>query len=427
MSTTPSQLESQLYEPAPGMLDRCARKLVLAQLKNLTSGRLTLLEGTNAATFGDRSADSGLQAVVQIHDAGFFSAVAFGGSVGAAESYARGEWFADNLTAVVRLLIRNREVLDGMETGLARLAAPLRHALHWLNRNTRAGSRRNIEAHYDLGNEFFAHFLDETMTYSSAVFDSPDTSLHAAQIAKIDRACRKLDLQPSDHLLEIGSGWGAFAMHAARKYGCRVTTITLSPAQRALAIERIAAAGLAERIEVLLADYRDLTGQYDKIVSIEMIEAIGHRQYATYFRKASQLLRPEGMLLVQAITIADHRFAEAARSVDFIQRYIFPGSSIPCVGALCDAVMRSSDLRLFNLEDIGPHYARTLRIWRERFQSKRPEVRAAGRSEEFCRLWDFYFCYCEGGFEERALGDVQMLFVRPGNRRSPILTALSDI
>lgn len=427
MSTTPSQLDRPLFEAAPSIVDRYARKAVLAQMANMTSGSLLIREGARVTAFGNRSAPTDLQAVVQVHDCAFFTAIALGGSVGAAESYARGEWSADDLTCVVRLLIQNREVLERMETGLARVAAPLRHALHWLNRNTRSGSRRNIQAHYDLGNDFFAQFLDESMTYSSAIFESEGASLHDAQLAKIERACVKLDLQPSDHLLEIGSGWGALAMHAARKYGCRVTTVTLSPAQLSLARERIAAAGLSDRIQVLLADYRDLGGHYDKIVSIEMIEAIGHRQYAAYFAKASQLLRPQGMMLVQAITIADHLFAEAARSVDFIQRYIFPGSALPCVSALCEAVMRASDLRLFNLEDIGPHYARTLRMWRERFQSRRQDLRALGRTEEFCRLWEYYFSYCEGGFEERVLGDVQMLLVKPGNRRSPILTPLADI
>lgn len=427
MNTTSSQLDSRLLPPTDGALDRLARRLVLSRLEGMTWGSLTLREGGSVARFGDRSLFSELQADVQVSDPAFFSAVAFGGSVGAGESYVRGEWTADDLTGVVRLLIRNREVLDGMETGLARLAAPLRHALHWLNRNTRSGSRRNIEAHYDLGNDFFAQFLDESMTYSSGIFESEHSDLHAAQIAKIDRACRKLDLQPSDHLLEIGSGWGALAIHAARNYGCRVTTTTLSPAQRALARERIAAAGLNDRVEVLLVDYRDLTGCYDKAVSIEMIEAIGHRSYQTYFRKVAQLLRPQGMFLLQAITIADHLYEEARRSVDFIQRYIFPGSAIPSVGALCEAVMSASDLRVFNLEDIGPHYARTLRLWRERFQARRSEIRALGKGEDFCRLWDFYFSYCEGGFEERVLGDVQMLLVKPGNRRSPILTPLPGI
>jgi cyclopropane-fatty-acyl-phospholipid synthase len=314
-----------------------------------------------------------------------------------------------------------------MERGLARFAAPARRALHWLNRNTRAGSRRNIEAHYDLGNEFFALFLDESLMYSSAVFEGGGGDLHSAQLAKLDRVCRKLQLRPSDHLVEIGSGWGSLAIHAAREYGCRVTTTTISPAQYALACERIRTAGLADRVEVLLADYRDLRGRYDKVVSIEMIEAVGWQYYETYFAKVSQLLAPDGLALIQSITIADHRYEFARRSVDFIQKYIFPGCTIPSIGALCNAVMRASDLRLFHLEDIGPHYARTLRLWRERFLSRRCDMHALGHSEEFCRLWEFYFSYCEGGFEERAISDVQMLLVKPENRRAPLLTPLQQL
>lgn len=427
MSTTASDLSTTLPAPRQRLLDNFARRLVLARLHGIELGKLTVNEHGEMLHFGARTEGCDLEAAVHVHDPAFYSAVASGGSIGAAESYARGEWSAEDLTAVVRLLIRNRGVLDGMEQGLARLAAPLRQGLHWLNRNTRAGSRRNIEAHYDLGNEFFALFLDESLMYSSAIFESDEMDLHDAQIAKLERVGRKLDLQPSDHLLEIGSGWGSMAIHAARRFGCRVTTTTISPAQFALARERIAADGLADRIEVLLTDYRDLKGRYDKIVSIEMIEAVGHQYYDAYFRKAAELLKPQGLMLVQAITIADQRYESARRSVDFIQRYIFPGSTIPSVTALCDSMTRASDLRLFNLEDFGPHYARTLRLWRERFVARRHEVRALGFSDEFCRLWEFYFSYCEGGFEERALGDVHLLLTKPQSRRAPLLAPLSSL
>jgi cyclopropane-fatty-acyl-phospholipid synthase len=362
-----------------------------------------------------------------VHDPRFWAEVAYGGSVGAGEAYMMGYWSADNLVAALRIVAANREVLDGLDTGRAALSAPLRKLLHWAARNTRAGSRKNIAAHYDLGNEFFALFLDESLMYSSAVFEGGGGDLHSAQLAKLDRVCRKLQLRPSDHLVEIGSGWGSLAIHAAREYGCRVTTTTISPAQYALACERIRAAGLADRVEVLLADYRDLRGRYDKVVSIEMIEAVGWQYYETYFAKVSQLLAPDGLALIQSITIADHRYEFARRSVDFIQKYIFPGCTIPSIGALCNAVMRASDLRLFHLEDIGPHYARTLRLWRERFLSRRCDMHALGHSEEFCRLWEFYFSYCEGGFEERAISDVQMLLVKPENRRAPLLTPLQQL
>jgi len=345
---------------------------------------------------------------------------AFGGSIGAGEAYMQGYWTTNDLTDLVRLLVLNREVLDGMETGLARLTVPAQKVLHWLNRNTQEGSRRNIAAHYDLGNDFFKLFLDETMMYSSAIFERPNMSLHEAQVARLAHICRKLDLKPTDHLLEIGTGWGGLALHAAKHFGCRITTTTISREQHALAVERIQATGLSDRITVLLSDYRDLTGQYDKLVSIEMIEAVGHQFFDTYFSKCGALLKPDGMMLLQAITIADQRYEQAKRSVDFIQRYIFPGSCIPSVAAMTDSIARASDLRLFHLEDIGPHYATTLRKWRENFFANIAAVRALGYPESFIRMWEFYLCYCEGGFTERVIGDVHMLLVKPENRRAPI-------
>ena len=401
-------------------IEKLTQRLVLAQLRRISSGAIVLHDGHRTQRFGEAAESCSLTASVHVHDPEFYTAVAFGGSVGAGESYAAGAWTTDDLTALVRVMVRNSDVLDGMEKGFARLLAPLRGGLHWLNRNTRAGSRRNIEAHYDLGNEFFALFLDESMTYSAAIFEHPEQDLHDAQVAKIDRICRKLALQPADHLLEIGSGWGALAIHAARNYGCKVTTTTISPAQHALALERIKAAGLADRIEVLLTDYRDLKGQYDKLVSVEMIEAVGHQYYDTYFSRASTLLKPDGMMLIQAITIADQRYEAARRSVDFIQRHIFPGSTIPSVTAISQSVTRASDMRLFHLEDIGPHYATTLRRWSERFHAQRHRIHALGYPESFCRLWDFYFSYCEGGFAERVLGNAQMVLVKPRNQRAPL-------
>jgi cyclopropane-fatty-acyl-phospholipid synthase len=374
---------------------------------------LTLEDGRGAQSFGSRTGRCGLGARVRVHDARFFGEVAYGGSVGAGEAYMLGYWSADDLTAVMRILLHNREVLGGMESGLAAFSAPLRKLLHWAARNTRGGSRRNIAAHYDLGNEFFALFLDPTLMYSSAVFEAPGMSLEDASVAKLERVCRRLDLQPGDHVLEIGTGWGGFALHAARHYGCRVTTTTISRRQHELARERIAAAGLGERVTLLLEDYRDLSGRYDKLVCIEMIEAVGHEYLETFFAKCSALLKDEGMMLLQAITIADQRYDSARKAVDFIRRYIFPGSCIPSVASLSRAVARASDLRLFHLEDIGPHYATTLGMWRKNLFANLERVRALGLSEQFIRMWEFYLCYCEAGFAERALGDVQALFVKP--------------
>ena len=390
-----------------------------ARLTGLRNGQITLVEGAARHVYGDRSGRCALGATIHVHDPRFWSEIAFGGSIGAGEAYMQGYWSTDDLTALVRILLLNREVLDGMETGLTRLTAPLQKGLHWLNRNTRAGSRRNIAAHYDLGNDFFELFLDPTLMYSCAIFERPDMTLEQAQRARLDRICRKLKLTAGDHLLEIGTGWGGMAIHAAQHYGCRVTTTTLSREQYELARSRIAAAGLSGRITLLLEDYRDLDGCYDKLVSIEMIEAVGHEFYDAYFGQCCRLLADHGLMLLQAITIADQRYEAARRSVDFIQRHIFPGSTIPSVTAMLDSITRASDMRLVHLEDIGPHYATTLRLWRENFLRHRDAVSRLGYPESFLRMWEFYLCYCEGGFEERALGDVQMVLAKPGNRRAP--------
>lgn len=423
-STTLNRIEPATT-PKPHFLDGLAKHAVYQRLAGLAHGQVTLVDGADHRRFGQRSTHCPLSVTLHVHDPRFYSDIAFGGSIGAGEAWMQGYWSVNDLTALVRILLQNREVLDGMETGLARLTAPLQKALHWLNRNTRDGSRRNIAAHYDLGNDFFALFLDSTLMYSSALFTQPTMSLEAAQLARLDHICRKLDLAPRDHLLEIGTGWGGMAIHAAQHYGCRVTTTTISQEQYKLASERVRAAGLEERITVLLKDYRDLDGQYDKLVSIEMIEAVGHDFYDTYFGKCGALLKDNGLMLLQAITIADQRYDAARKSVDFIQRYIFPGSCIPSVTAMNVSITRASDLKLAHLEDIGPHYATTLRTWRENFFRHIEAVRALGYPESFIRMWEFYLCYCEGGFEERALGDVHMLLAKPGNRRAPLLASMA--
>ena len=422
-STTLNRIEPA-NTPKPHFLDGLAARAVHQRLAGLAHGQVTLVDGTSHLRYGQRTALCPLSVTLHVHDPRFYSDIAFGGSIGAGEAWMQGYWSVNDLTALVRILLQNREVLDGMETGLARLTVPLQKTLHWLNRNTRDGSRRNIAAHYDLGNEFFALFLDPTMMYSSAIFAQPNMTLEAAQLARLDHICRKLDLTAHDHLLEIGTGWGGMAIHAARHYSCRVTTTTISQEQYRLASERVRAAGLEERVTVLLKDYRDLDGQYDKLVSIEMIEAVGHDFYDDYFGKCGALLKPDGLMLLQAITIADQRYDAARKSVDFIQRYIFPGSCIPSVTAMNDSITRASDLKLAHLEDIGPHYATTLRTWRENFFRNIEAVRALGYPEDFIRMWEFYLCYCEGGFAERALGDVHMLLAKPGNRRAPIVQEL---
>lgn len=402
---------------------RAARSLVRRKLSGLRDGRLVVREGETTTLFGTPAPD-GLEARVTIVDPRFYSRLLFGGTVGAGESYMAGEWDSDDLTAVVRLIVRNRAAMEHLEGGAGRVSAPLRAAFHRLRKNTRSGSRRNIEAHYDLSNDFFRLVLDPTLTYSCAVFEHAEQSLEAAQIAKIDRLCRKLRLVARDHLLEIGTGWGALAVHAAQHYGCRVTTTTISPSQAAFARRRIDDAGLSERVTVLEVDYRDLEGTYDKLVSVEMIEAVGADHLGTFLRTCSDRLAPHGSMALQAITIDDRIYASALREVDFIQRYVFPGSFIPSVAAISGALAEDTDLRLIHLEDIGPCYAETLLRWRRRLDERADAVRSLGFSERFLRLWRFYFCYCEGGFRERVLGDAQLLLAKPKHRSAPILGEL---
>jgi cyclopropane-fatty-acyl-phospholipid synthase len=403
-------------------LTRLAKKLLLSQLRRLRQGRLRLIDGAIDERFGGVSGSVPLDVTIRVRDPRFYSDVVFAGTVGAGESYMNGYWHCDNLTGLVRLMVVNREVMRDLDSGWSRLSAPLMKAAHWLNRNDKSGSRRNIAAHYDLGNRFFELFLDESMAYSCGIFHEPGYTLHEAQIAKFDAACSKLELRPGQHLLEIGTGWGGLAIHAARHYGCRVTTTTISREQFEYARERVAEEGLEGQITLLLEDYRDLSGSYDALVSIEMIEAVGHQYLDTYFGKCSRLLKPDGAMLLQAITIRDQLYAQSRRSVDFIKRFIFPGSFMPSVRALADSLARATDLKVFHLEDIGPHYARTLRLWRERFMARQSEVRAQGYADTFLRMWEYYLCYCEGGFEERQLGDVQMLLTKPRSRRAPITT-----
>lgn len=392
-----------------------AKSQILKHLDDLKIGRLTLIDGAEIYAHGD--AEHPLHAVIRVHDPRFYGEIAFGGSIGAGEAYMLGYWTADNLTNVIRLMCLNQSVMDNLEGGYQWFTRPMLRVLHWLNSNTTEGSRKNIAAHYDLGNDMFQLFLDPTMMYSSAMFNAHTKTLQQASELKLKTICDKLDLKPEDHVVEIGTGWGGFAIYAAQNYGCRITTTTISQQQYALAKARVEAAGLGDKITLLLEDYRHLQGQYDKLVSIEMIEAVGYQYYDTYFAKVSSLLKPDGLALIQAITIADLRYESAKKSVDFIQRYIFPGSCIPSNTAMLNSITKNTDLRLFDLEDIGPHYATTLRMWRENFFANINKVRQLNYSEEFIKMWEFYLCYCEGGFEERALGDVHLLLAKPENRR----------
>jgi cyclopropane-fatty-acyl-phospholipid synthase len=401
-----------------------ARAALLKRLALLRDGALTIQEGSASFCFGARTSRCPLAATITVRNPEFWSLAGFGGTVGAGEAYIHGHWRCDDLTALVRIMVLNRHVMSEMESGLgARGGALLRRLLHWANRNSRRGSARNIAAHYDLGNDLYRLMLDDTMAYSCGIFLTDDATLEEASLANFDAVCRKLALTPSDHLVEIGTGWGGLAIHAAENYGCRVTTTTISREQHDFARAKIARRGLSDRITLLFEDYRDLRGRFDKLVSIEMIEAVGVRYLDTYFRKCSSLLKPSGAMLLQAITLQDQFYARAVKSVDYIQRFVFPGSFIPSVQAITDSVSRVTDMKLFNLEDIGPHYAPTLRLWRERFFANLKRVKELGYPDSFVRLWEFYLCYCEGGFAERQLGDVQMLLTKPDCRRAAIAAA----
>lgn len=409
----------------PAKVDGWAKRILLSLLRKIQRGEILLRDRDEEQVFGRRTGECDLRASLTVLHPRFYTRVLLGGSIGAGEAYMAGHWSSDDLTVLLRIILLNHAVFRGLDRGLSRLKAPLYKAYHLLHKDSKKGSRINIAAHYDLGNDFYALFLDETLTYSCGIFERPESSLEEASVAKYDRICKKLQLSGKDHVLEIGTGWGGFAIHAAGGYGCRVTTTTISRAQHDLALERIRSAGVEDKVHVLFKDYRNLKGRFDKLVSIEMIEAVGHHYLNTFFRCCSNLLTERGIMLLQAITIADQAFEKHKKEVDFIKRYIFPGSCIPSVAAMGDAVAKATDLRLVHLEDITPHYARTLRTWRERFFENVGQVRALGYSETFVRMWEFYLCYCEAGFQERYLGDVQMLFAKPLSRRGPVLPPLS--
>jgi len=394
------------------------RRLVLRTLQGIETGRIDLRDPLGSLSCGSGEP----RAELQIHDLASYRRIALGGTVGAGEAYVDGLWDCDDLVALTRILLANRQALERMDTGSAWVRQLLDRGGHLFRRNSRSGSRRNISAHYDLSNALFESFLDDRMMYSSAVFpDGPASTadLEAASVEKLDRLCRKLELIPGDHLLEIGSGWGGLAVHAASSYGCRVTTVTLSAEQARAARERVRAAGLDDRVTVALTDYRDVQGRFSKVVSVEMVEAVGHQYLDDYFRALARLTAPDGLVVLQAITIADRHYDGARRSVDFIKKHVFPGSFIPCVSVLVGSAARSSDLVLVNLEDIGADYALTLRAWRERFEAARERLEGLGFDERFRRLWRFYLTYCEGGFMERAISDVQLVFARPDYRGRP--------
>ncbi|MFK7829668.1 MAG: class I SAM-dependent methyltransferase [Congregibacter sp.] len=392
------------------------RHFMLRVLSHIRVGSLTLHDGDDTHHVGNADDSTEPHAEIVIHNRDAFGKVLMGGTIAAGEAYIDGDWSSPDLTEVTRLFSANMESMNSMEANqhwYTKIALRIAHAM---NRNTHTGSKRNISAHYDLGNDFFSLFLDPTMMYSAAVFEQADSTLNEAAVAKLDEICRQLELTPSDHLLEIGTGWGGMAIHAATHYGCKVTTTTISQEQFDYASARVKELGLQDQVTLLCEDYRALTGEYDKLVSIEMIEAVGHNFYSSYFQCCSKLLKPHGKMVIQAITITDSRYESARRDVDFIKRYIFPGGCLPSLGVIAKHISRDTNLQMVHLRDITQDYAQTLAQWRERFENKLDTVREMGFDDRFIRMWEFYFCYCEGGFRERIIGTVQLAFAKPGYR-----------
>ena len=410
----------------PLIIDKVARKIIFSHFNRIKEGEITVIENTTHITFGEITANFPVKATIEVQNPKMYLDIVAKGLNGSADAFIKGWWTCDNLTNLVRIFTRNRDAANQFESGIANLAIWIMKLSHSCRRNNLKESLRNIHAHYDLGNNFFSTFLDYTRMYSCAMFSKPESSLHEASITKNDRICKKLYLSPADHLLEIGTGWGGFALHAAKHYGCRVTSTTISKEQFVYTENLIKENGLQDQVTILKKDFRQLDGQFDKLVSIEMIEAVGYKLYKTFFQKCSQLLKPEGLLVIQAITITDNLFEESKDFIDFIKQYIFPGSCIPSITALCTAAT-SSDIKLFHLEDITPHYARTLKEWRINFLKNNKQVKDLGFTNAFIRMWLFYLCYCEGGFIERQIGNVQMVLLKPLCRRDPIIPALETV
>lgn len=409
-------------EHQSGWLINFARKSLFNRLSQLHTGRLTIAENGQQHVFGIQ-VEGAPDITLSVDDPSCYLDIVFAGSIGAGESYMTGDWTCSNLTDLVRLFVINMDVLDDMDSRWTFIQKPLMKLLHNLKRNSEKGAKRNVAAHYDLGNSMFAAFLDPTMMYSSGVFPRPDASMQEASEHKLQTICEKLDIQPHDRVVEIGTGWGGFAIYAAQHIGCHVTTTTISEQQYQMAKQRVAELELEDKITLLKEDYRNLDGKYDKLVSIEMIEAVGWQYYDTYFNKCASLLKPDGTMLIQAITITDQRFEQYKRNVDFIQKYIFPGAGLPSVEAIMSSIKKATDLRLVHLQDFAEHYAMTLRAWCERFLQKAEYIKQQGYSDEFIRMWEYYLCYCEGGFKERSIGVSHLVFAKPQHKDEVITRA----
>ena len=410
------QLHNVKSKKEKSKLDTFAKACFIKFCEQLNEGRLILEDGNEHYEFGDLKSE--LIATVKVNSPSFYAYIFSHGENGLAEAYINGYWSCTDLSKVLLIGVKNNEVTSQMSSWKSKIISMIFKLDHFRNRNSKEGSKKNILSHYDLGNSFFKEFLDPTMTYSCGVFETERSTMEEASIHKIDLLCRKLDLKPEDHLLEIGTGWGAFAIHAAKNYGCLVTTTTISDSQFDYAKEKIVEAGLSHKITILKQDYRELKGQFDKLVSVEMIEAVGHEYMNVFFKTCNDLLKPNGLMAIQAITIQDQNYQYARKNIDFIKRYIFPGSCIPCNEIMINHLSKETDMVLRDAQDIGLDYAKTLRLWKQTFNSNSHKIKAIGLSDAFLRLWNYYFSYCEAGFLERHISVTQMVFAKPKYRKS---------
>lgn len=419
MKTLPYNDRQDPSEESVSWIDKLAKKTVLRLLSHLRLGRLKVIDGEQVFEFGQSPEQAEIRADITVHHPSVYRMVFSNGSIGSGEAYMQGAWSSSDLLQVVRIMVANTAMLDKMEDEASLFKRLSNKAAHMLSRNSRNQAQKNISAHYDLGNDFFKLFLDETMQYSSAIFLRDDMSLHEASLSKIRHIGQRLQLQPEDSVLEIGCGWGGLAVHLVKEFGCRMTSITISKEQYDYARQWVAAEGLQERIDVQFKDYRDVEGSFDKIISIEMIEAVGHQYYKDYFSQCSRLLKDDGQMLIQAITIADQRYEQAKHNVDFIQKYIFPGGSLPSIEVIASSVAKFTDMQIVALQDITRDYALTLAAWRESFKKREAEVRKLGCDDAFIKMWEFYLYYCEGGFIQRLISTSQLIFAKPGCRNLP--------
>ncbi|WP_354625452.1 cyclopropane-fatty-acyl-phospholipid synthase family protein [Psychromonas sp. MME2] len=408
------QAELNKSEASIGVLDKFAKKMIFSILASMKQAAIILQEGNEQKLLGNKDAD--LQGKVIIHDPRCYKKMLLGGSIGAGEAYIQGLWSSPDLTKVIQVLGREQQALAKLDKGVATIMKLPSWIYHKARKNTQAGSKKNILAHYDLGNEMYQTFLDREMLYSSAIYPHQNADLEEAQLHKLETICQRLDLKEGQTLLEIGTGWGALAIYAAQNYKVHVTTTTISDAQYDFTKARVESLGLSDQITLLKKDYRELTGQYDKLVSIEMIEAVGHEYLASFFATCNKHLKDDGKMLIQAITISDQRYDQYRSGVDFIQRYIFPGGCLPSISVMADNVSNKTDMVITGLHDIGQDYAQTLKHWFERFQGALHEIRQLGYGDDFIRLWQFYLCYCEGAFLERTISTVHLIAAKPGYR-----------